>query len=193
MTEVYTDDEFEDDESIYDEIDELRDQLEEQQDVAEVNAQIAALERAHGSPFSQDERQQIGELIDEGYTPESVYEAVSPTSPGEEAFNHRFEETLGHLEQENGRGLLQSEVDALYEQATYQGDPRHIEDGAVRDLTNRRDRISHIDERIAEPVEVPETVEPLGEDSTPQERIAYMDHRINGAEVDTDTYEGEEQ
>jgi hypothetical protein len=186
-------DEYED-ESIYDEIDELRDQLEDQEEVAEVNAQIAALERAHGSPFSQDEIQQIGELIDEGYTPESVYEAVAPTHPGEEAFDHHFSETLEHVQEQQGRQLSQSEVDNLYDKAVYEGDPRHVEDGAIRDMGNKRDRISLINERIAEkdPGELTDVVvEPLGEDATGKDRAAFIDARLAGAEV-ADTYEGDE-
>jgi hypothetical protein len=190
MTTEYAE-EFEDDydEDIYSEIDELQDRLDEQDEIAEVNAQIRAIEKAHGAAFSQEEIQHIGRLIDEeGVDPQFILDQLEP--PADE-FDNQWLETVEKVQQDQGRELAQSEVDALYRSSLYEGDPRHVEPEAVRDLTTKQGRIAHANERIAEhdpPEEAPETIEPLSEDAGPKERIAYLDARHNGAEIE-DTYE----
>jgi hypothetical protein len=195
MTEVYTDEdgwEDEDDYDIHDEIDEIQDRLDEQDEIAEINSQIRAIEQAHGAAFSQDEVQHIGRLLDEqGVDPQFILDQLEPPA---DQFDQEWLGTVEKIQQEQGRQLADSEVQALYDASVYESDPRHVEPDAVLDLTNRKDRISLANERIAEhdpPAEAPELIEPLSEDAGPKERAQFIDHRLAGAEVDTDSYEGE--
>ena len=107
----------------------------------------------------------------------------TPSSPGEDAFEQQFDAAVDRLEQRQGRTILQSEVDRLWEAANREGNPEHIEPDADRDLGTRRDRIDHVNEALAEQPEQPEVIAPLSPDATSKERIAWIDARASGAEV----------
>jgi hypothetical protein len=185
------DDDFEEveDEELREQIEELQDRLDEQDDLAEINGIIRAMEAEHGSTFTQAEVDQIGSLLEQGYTPKSVYEAVAPASEWEQDFEH----AVDWLERQEGRPILQKEVNDLWEAALREGDPQHLEADAVLDLDSSSDRAAYMNERLREDEEhePAATVEPLYEDSTPEERTAYFEARMNGAKVE-ETEEGDE-
>jgi hypothetical protein len=109
VTEAYDDFEDEDelenydgDEELRDEIAELNQRLDEQEGLDEIDRVIRQMESEHGSRFSQAEVNQIGALLDQGYSPESVYEAVAPAS----AFEEAFDQSIEWLERQEGRTIL---------------------------------------------------------------------------------------
>jgi hypothetical protein len=123
------------------EIEELRDQLEEQQEVAAINAQIQELMTWHGSRFSPDEIDQLGQLIDAGHTPEEAYQAVAPETDE----TREYAAAIEQLERDEGRTLSEPEQDRVW-QSVQDG----TEEVDLHDLDTREGRRQWGAERLSE-------------------------------------------
>lgn len=174
-------------------IEALHDQVSEQNEIAAINATISSLERKFGTHFSRAEAQELGEYIDAGHEPGAA--ARSLGLERDDNFDAKFEQTLERVELERGKGLLESEVDKLWEEAQYRDDPRHVAKDVLHDLSSRQGRVTFADERLKEQQQAaapePKPVEPLFEDATPAERVAHIDARFAAAEADPEPAEEE--
>jgi hypothetical protein len=162
------------------ELEELRAQVEARARDDAINREIRALERSHGSGFSQEEVDAIGGLIDSGYAPADAYAAVAPPTIEEQDAEAEYHEDVEWLERQQNRALSEPELERVW-QATLHDD----EEIELHDLDSRQGRTQYAAERYAEMFERPETpevVERPADDASREEIRAYMEARLGGAE-----------
>jgi hypothetical protein len=178
--------EFEDDEDdVLNEIEDLRETIERQAQIDAADRALQQLERQHGSRFTAEEVQEMGELLLDGYDPQSVYEHVSPSTP----FEDQFEDSLERVERITERPLVESEVDAFWKQAST---GQEMDSDSLLDLDDARQRKEYASQRLTEvdqagKPEPPETVDELPLDASAEDRKSYMEARAAGAEIEGET------
>ena len=160
-------------------VDELREQVQAEAEVNQINRDIQAFSSRHGLRLSPSDWQSMGELIDAGHDPESAYTELQGAD-----FEDQFIAAIEKVETREGRSLLESEVQKLWEASVRESDPEHLPSEALLDLDNPRDRAALIDERLSPPPDPAETVAPLSEDATSDERAAWAEARAAGAEIE---------
>ena len=171
------------DDELREEIDHLREQIEDrfaaEDEVRAINAQIQGFSRQHGLRLSPADIQSIGQLVDEdGMTVEDAYAELE----GED-FSDAFADTVERVERQQGRGLLDTEVEALLEEAWQQDDPAHVDERKILDLDRARDRADYLDQALSDRREPPEQIAPLSDDADARQREQYYEARAAGAEV----------
>lgn len=81
---------------------------------------------------------------------------------------------------------MDAEVSKLWEAAVEDGDPEHLPREALLDMDSSGGRAEFFNAKVREESgenETPETVQPLTDDSTGDERAAYFEARMAGAEI----------
>lgn len=130
---------------------------------------------------------------------DEIYADLDDWDPEDELdrdFYETFMQTAKRAEKQQGKPLLESQIERLWDEAAYRDDPRHLEEGVVLDLGRRRDRVEYMDRlfgehQAAQEPERPDVIERPGPDASKEERIAYINARHAGAET-ADTTEGDE-
>ena len=179
------------------ELDEIREMIQERDDVAEINRQIAAYQQEHGVRLSREQVQDVGRLLDDGYEPG---EAFGSLDIRDHAFDETFERTVARVEREQGRSLLEAEKDKLWQGALDYDDPTHVVDEALVDTGTPRGRAGLIDAKIREAQGPPQpqggTVDEDGvhhyDLDDEKQRYDYISARLAGHELADTTDIGDE-
>ena len=165
------------------EVAELREQVQaeaaDRRQVSAINRVIEDFRFQHGLRLSASDVQSLGELIDAGH---SVGDAYRELEAGD--FDSQFLAAVEKIETREGRSLLESEVQKLWEASVRESDPEHVDQDAILDPDKDSDRAALIDGMLAGDQLEPEPVAPLAEDATDAERQAYIAARESGAEVE---------
>lgn len=172
------DDEFEDDEP------DLRDEIAALHEQVEINQQLSNFQQRLGVPLDPETSQQLGEMLAAGYDIDEAAQEVFA-----EPFESDFDRSLDALERQQGRTLADAEVQELYNHAVEAGSVDDLPQDKLLNLDTPAGRSEYMNERFKDDdaAHPAETVAPLTEDSTSEERAAYASARFDGAQIEPTT------